>query len=348
MIEANGTLAAHDSVALAMKVAGRISELNVDLGDRVKQGQIVARIEPTDLRIAVEQATAALNQARTRLGLPVDGADERVVPERTPSVRQANAALNEAKLKRDRAQQLWDQKLIAKSDYDSAAAAFQIAEGGYLDALEEIRNRQSVLRQRRSELEMATQQLAYAVLTAPISGAVSERTGSVGQYVAAGTPILTILNVNPLRLRIPVPERAAGGVHHGQQVRLRLDPQPKVYYGRVTRLSPAIDEANRTLLVEAEVPNENGELRPGAFVRAELLAENKELAVFVPATALVAFAGLEKVITVENGKSVEKVVRTGFRDTARVEIVEGLKAGELVVTKPGNLVGGRPVTIVSK
>ena len=348
MIEANGTLAAHDSVALAMKVAGRISEITVDLGDRVTQGQVVARIEPTDLRIAVEQATAALNQARTRLGLPVDSADERVVPERTPSVRQANAALNEARLKRDRAQQLYDQKLIAKSDYDAAGAAFQIADGAYLDALEEIRNRQSLLRQRRSELEMATQQLAYAVLAAPMSGAVSERTASVGQYVAAGTPILTILSVSPLRLRVPVPERAAGGVHVGQQVRLRLDQQSKVYMGRVARLSPQIDETNRTLMVEAEIPNERGELRPGAFVRAELLAENKEPAVFVPESALITFAGLEKVITVENGKSIEKVVRTGYREPGRVEIAEGLRAGELVVVKPGNLVGGRPVSIVSK
>ena len=113
-------------------------------------------------------------------------------------------------------------------------------------------------------------------------------------------------------------------------------------------MSPAIDETNRTLMVEAEIPNERGELRPGAFVRAELLAENKELAIFVPASALLTFAGIEKVITVENGKSVEKVVRTGYRDAGRIEIVEGLLAGELVVAKPGNLVGGRPVIIISK
>lgn len=348
LIEANGTLAAHDSVALAMKVAGRISEITVDLGDRVTQGQVVAKIEPTDLRIAVEQATAALNQARTRLGLPVDSNDERVVPERTPSVRQANAALNEAKLKRERAQQLFDQKLIAKSDFDAAGAAYQIADGAYLDALEEIRNRQAVLRQRRSELEMATQQLAYAVLTAPMAGAISERTASVGQYVTAGTPILTILRVSPLRLRVPVPERAASGVRAGQLVRLRMDQQAKVFVGRVARLSPQIDETNRTLMVEAEIPNEHGELRPGAFVRAELVTENKEQVVFVPDSAIVSFAGLEKVITVEQGKSVEKVVRTGYREPGRVEITEGLRAGELVVVKPGNLVGGRPVTLTSK
>ena len=101
-------------------------------------------------------------------------------------------------------------------------------------------------------------------------------------------------------------------------------------------------------MVEAEITNENGELRPGTFVRAELLAENKAPAIFVPTSAMLTFAGIEKVITVESGKSVEKIVRTGFRDAARVEIAEGLRAGELVVAKPGNLVGGRPVTIVSK
>ncbi len=100
----------------------------------------------------------------------------------------------------------------------------RFADGAYLDALEETSNRQSLVRQRRSELEMATQQLAYAVLTAPMSGAISERTASMGQYVTAGTPILTILSVSPLRLRVPVPERAAGGVHvGGQQVRLRME-----------------------------------------------------------------------------------------------------------------------------
>lgn len=347
-IEATGTLAAQDQVALAMKVTGKIESITVDLGDRVRKGQVIATLDPTDLRMGVERAAATLQQARTRLGLLPDGKDDRVIPEQTATVRQAKALFNEAKVKRDRARQLYDEKLIASSDLDAAIAAYAVAQGRYQDAMEEIRNRQAVLAQRKSELEMARQQLAYGVLRSPMDGAVFERQVSAGQYVAAGAPVVTIVRVDPLRLRLPVPERAAASVRVGQEVSLTVDQDSNTYHGRVTRLSPAIDQSNRTLLVEAEVPNPRGTLRPGAFVRAQLMTQANQPAVFVPASALVTFAGIEKVITIENGKSVERPVKTGRKDADKVEIAEGLKAGEQVVVRPGNLVGGQPVTILQR
>jgi RND family efflux transporter MFP subunit len=176
-----------------------------------------------------------------------------------------------------------------------------------------------------------------------MDGSVSARQGSEGQFLPAGSPVVTIVRVHPLRLRLPVPERAMAGVRVGQQVKLRLEQDPNVYYGRVARLSPAIDETNRTLLVEAEVPNERGVLRPGAFVRAEMITATDKTAVFVPASALVTFAGIEKVFVAENGKSLEKPVKTGRKDSNKIEITEGIKPGELVVIQPGNLVGGQPI-----
>jgi RND family efflux transporter MFP subunit len=345
-IDATGTLAAQDQVALAMKVTGRLESITVDLGDRVKQGQVIATLDPTELKIGVQQAEAALQQARTRLGLMPEGSAERVVPERTATVRQAKATLDETKVNRDRAKQLFDAKLIARSDFDAAIAAYQVAEGRYQDAIEEIRNRQAVLAQRRSDLALAKQQLADGVLRSPMDGAVYERQASAGQFVAAGTPIVTIVKLHPLRLRLPVPERAATGVRIGQRVVIRLDQDPNEYSGRITRLSPAIDESNRTLLVEAEIPNERGTLRPGAFVRAELMMTGEHPALFVPASALVTFAGLEKVISVQDGRSVEKTVTTGRKTEEKIEIAEGLRPGDLVVVRPGNLTGGQPVVPV--
>lgn len=342
-VEVNGTLAAQDQVAVAFKVAGRIDRLPVDLGDLVKQGQLLAGLDKTDLQLAVEQADAALQQARARLGLGGADGDRRVVIEQTPLVMQAKASLEEARLNRDRAQQMLDQKLIAKADYDTATANFQIAEGRYQDAIEEIRNRQATLAQRRSELELAKQRLADAELRAPIAGAVLMREGSVGQYVAPGTSVVTIVRMSPLRLQLPVPERAAAGVRIGQNISLTVENDSNRYTGTVSRLSPAIDPTNRTLLVEASIPNESGRLKPGSFVQASLITQSGDEAIFVPTSSLVVFAGIEKVFLVEDGKSVERLVRTGRRDDGRVEIVEGLKAGERVVVKPGNLVGGTPV-----
>lgn len=344
-IEATGTLAARDRVDLAMKVTGRLETLVVDLGDRVTRDQVIATLEPTELRIGVEQASASLEQARSRLGLMSDDKGTRVDPLKTATVKQAAAALNEARLDRQRAQQLFDQKLVARSDLESVVAAFQVAEGRYQDAFEEIRTRQGVLAERQSDLQLARQKLLDAALRSPMDGAVAERQASVGQYIAAGSPVVTIVRMNPLRLRIPVPERAASGVRVGQQVKLRADEDSTEYFGRVARLSPAIDETNRTLMVEAEVPNPRGILKPGTFVRAELVTQSNQPALFVPATAIVTFAGLEKVITVEDGKSVERLVRTGRKDASKVEIVEGLKPGEQVVVRPGNLVGGQRVVV---
>jgi RND family efflux transporter MFP subunit len=344
-VEATGTLAARERIALAMRVTGRLQEVKVDLGDLVRRGDVIAQIDPTDLRIAVQQATAALQQARIRLGLPAEGNSETVVEAQTPTVRQANATLLEARLRRERAQLLFDQKLIPPSDLEAAQAAYQVADSRYQDAIEEIRNRQAQLAQRRADLEMARQQLTYAVLTAPADGAVVERVASAGQFISAGSPVASIVTIHPLRLRLPVPERAAAHVRAGQRVRLRLDQETQAFYGTVTRLSPAIDEESRTLMVEAEVPNESGRLRPGSFVRAAILAEAGEPALLIPSSALVTFAGIEKVMSVEGGRVVEKPVRTGWREGDRLEILEGLEAGTPVVLRPGNLTGGQRVVV---
>jgi multidrug efflux pump subunit AcrA (membrane-fusion protein) len=111
-------------------------------------------------------------------------------------------------------------------------------------------------------------------------------------------------------------------------------------------LSPSIQEQNRTLVLEAEIANREGRLRPGSFARAEIVVEADRAAVLVPSTAIVTFAGIEKVFTVKNGLAVEKRIRTGRKTGDRVEILEGIAAGEPVVADPGNLAGGFPVTVI--
>jgi RND family efflux transporter MFP subunit len=344
-ITVTGTLAAEEQIVLSFKVAGRLSELAVDLGSRVQQGQTIARLDPTDFHLRLKQTEAALQQARARLGLAPDGTHDRIDPEHTPVVRQARAMLNEAQRNYDRAAGLWERQLIARAELDTAATTLQIAEGRYQDAIEEVRIRQAVLSERRSELEIARQQLLDSALQAPIDGAVRQRHASAGEYLAAGAPLVTVVRTHPLRLRLSVPERVAMRVRLGQPVQIKVEGDTNVYQGHVARLSPAISEEDRTLLVEAEVPNEHGRLRPGAFAGAEIITAAEERAVFVPASAIVTFAGIDKVFTVHDGLSVEKRVQTGRRIDERVEIVAGLHPGELVVMEPGTLVGGQPVSV---
>lgn len=343
-VTATGTLAADEQVVLGTKVAGRIAELLVDLGSRVSRDETVARLDPTDARLRVDQAIAALQQARVRLGLPASGMDDHVVPEETSLVRQALAVLEEARLTRDRMERLWQERGIARAQLDAAVAALTVAEGRYQDALEEVRTRQAVLLQRRSELALARQQLADTVIRSPIDGAVSERRASVGEFLGVGAPVVTLVKLHPLRLRLAVPEREASAVRVGQGVRVTVEGGVSEARGRVARVSPAISEQNRTLLVEAEVNNEDGLLRPGAFAKADIVVAGAVRVVTVPTAAVVTFAGVEKVLTVANDRAVEIRVQTGRRVGDHVEIVSGLTAGARVVAQPGNLVAGQPVT----
>ncbi len=340
-----GSLAADEEVLAGFKVPGRVSEILVDLGSPVRRGQVLARLDPADYRIRVAQAEAALRQARAALGLPADSPDEHVDPEKTALVREARAVLDEARLSRDRMAQLREKDLIARAELDAAVSRLQVAEGRYQAALEEIRNRQEILAERRQALALARQQQDDAVLYAPIDGAVRERRASVGEYLAAGAPVVGLVRLHPLRLRVSVPERDASAVRVGQAVRVRVEGDSAEHVGRVARLSPAIQEQNRTLLVEAEVANRQGRIRPGAFARAEIAVAAERPAVLVPVSAIVTFAGVEKVFGVRDGRAVERPIRTGRRAGSRVEVLEGLAAGDPVVVDPGTLTGGQAVTV---
>jgi len=343
-VSSPGTLAADEQATLSFKVAGRLSELKVDLGSRVSRGQVTGQLETNDFKVRLQQAEAALQQARVRLGLPAQGEDDRVETENTALVRQARALLDEARLNLDRTMQLVQQGIQAKAELDRVESAFKVADSRYQDAVEEVRNRQAVLLQRRSELAIAKQQLAETTLFAPFEGAIRERRASIGEFLAAGAPVMTIVRLHPLRLRVELPERDARGIRQGQPVRVIVEGEDGEYSGRVARLSPAFQEQSRTLIVEAEVDNQNGRLRPGSFVKVEIETISTDDVVMVPSSAIVTFAGIQKVFTVKDGKAVEKNIVVGRRSGDWV-VVEGLEASAPLVISPGNLAPGQPVKV---
>ena len=341
-VTAPGTLAADEQATLSFKVAGRVSEIKVDLGSQARKGQVIAVLETTEFKVRLQQAEAALQQARVRLGLPPQGDDDRIDPEKTSLARQAQALLEEAKSNRERTVQLVNQGIQSRAELDRVESAFKVADSRYQDALEEVRNRQAVLLQRRSELAIAQQQLIETTLYAPFDGAVRERRASLGEYLNAGAPVATAVRLHPLRLRVETPEREAQGIKVGHSVRVLVEGDQQSYSGRVARLSPAFQEQSRTLIIEAEVDNQQGKLRPGSFAKAEIQTSMTSDVVMVPSSAIVTFAGIQKVFSVKDNKAVEKTVVVGRRDGDWV-VVEGVDAGAPVVLSPGNLVSGQPV-----
>jgi len=343
-IQVTGSLAAQEQSTLSAKVAGRLEQLSVDVGSVLRQGELVAQVERRDYELGLQEAEAALAQARTALGLPLEGDDDRIKLENVTSVKQAKAVLDEASKNRERVNSLSEAGIASQSEVDTVEATYTVALARYEAALEEARGRMATVAERRAELELARKQLADASVRAPFDGVVQARSAAVGEYVAAGTPIVQLVKTDPLRLRLEVPERECLLVRTGQVVHLSIEGDTNIYSGHIARLSPALDEQTRTLRVEADVRRQ-GPLRPGLFARAQIIVTEEEPALTVPADAIITFAGLEKVVVVQDSKAVERVVATGRRGPGWVEVVSGLEKGEAVVLCPGGLHTGQRVVV---
>jgi len=313
----------------------------------VKQGDLLAQVDPQDYDLRVRQALAAQAQARAALGLPLDGTSDSVEVEKTSIVRQAKAVLDETTKNRERVSGLAKTGIAPQSEVDTAEAAFIVALNKVEAAMEEARTRQAALAQRKVEVDIAEKQIKDTALRAPFDGVVQARVAGLGEFLQPGTPVVTLVRTDPLRLRLEVPERDAINIRAGQTVRLGVEGGTNVVSGRLARVSPAITEANRMLICEADIAND-GTLRPGLFVRAEIVTNERDSGLAVPTEAVIVFAGLEKVVLVNGEKALERSVTTGRRGPDWLEIVAGLKAGERVVIEPGNLRTGQPVTVAEE
>ncbi len=322
-----GSLAPLDHATLSTKVAGRLQSVAVDLGSAVRQGDLLAQIEPQDFELRLRQTEAALGQARARLGLPLSGDDDKVDLDATSTVQQARVLLEEAARARTRTQLLVEKNIAPKAELDAAQAAHDVAFNKHRDALEEVRNRQAQLAERRAELAIARQQLADTRLIAPFDGVVQERHARRGESLNVGSPIANLVRMDALRLRLEVPEREAARLQVGQLIRFRAEGLTNTFVATLQRLSPAIREDNRMLAAEADVKNP-GTLRPGQFTRTEIVIAAAESVLCVPRGAIVTFAGIEKVFILKDGRLIERAIRTGRVASGWTEVLEGLKAGE--------------------
>lgn len=345
VLRATGETVADEDATLAAKVAGRVESIAVDLGTRVKRGDLVARIESRDLELRVAQNEAALEAARTLLGLSADGDETGFDPETSPAARSARAELQDALREQKRLSELAGEGITSRAEVERADSRVATAEAGLQEARQTTENRRAIVRQRRADLAVARQTLADAVVVAPFDGAVAARLASTGDYLTAGQPVARLVRFDPLRVRLQVPERDAALVRAGQAARVEIAGLPEPRAARVTRLAPSLSDSSRTLAVEIELANADLALRPGSFAAAEITVDPEATALVIPVAALVSFAGVEKVFEVKDGVATERRIQVGRRGQDRLEVLAGLEPGAQVVLSPGSLRGGSAVRV---
>jgi RND family efflux transporter MFP subunit len=329
-MEVVGSLEAQDQVIVSSQGSGTVDQIGVDVGTAVRKGAVIARLDPRELQLKLEQSEAELRQAEAKLGVK---SGEKLNPEKQPDVRQARASLDRAQYDWNAAKNLVERGDISRQAYDVAQKNYDQSQARYQAALENVRNLEAVVEQKRAAAFLARKQLGDTAIVSPINGVVKEKLTSRGEYLQPGKPVASIVQINPLRLKLELPEAFSSSIARGQVVTLRVDAvADHEFQGRIKRISPSVDEKSRSLMAEAEVPNEKGLLRPGMFARAQIVSDASLQALLVPEKSIVSVAGINKVFVIDGARAVERQVKLGIRDGTLVEIIEGIRPGERVIT----------------
>ena len=329
-VESVGSLYAYEEVAVSSEVEGRVDQVMVDVGDRVTAGQPIVKVLPTELQLTLEQQRASLRQARARLGLPEDGDDLKDV-RAAAEVKRAAADLNDAEQKYNRAKSLHQQGLVPKQDFDEAEARYNSARAAYDLSVQMVENLRAQLAQSRASTALAQKKVSDSIIRAPFAGEVRERNVTQGQYLKVQTPVMVIVNADPLRVRLKVPEKLAAWVRTGQIVTVTVEAYPdRSFSGKISRINPSVEQQTRSFEVEALIENRERLLKPGFFVKARIPSDNVVDALFVPQDALLYVYGVYKVFVVEGETVKEREVKIGDRTGETVEVIEGLSVTERI------------------
>ena len=288
-----GTLSPFTEATLKAKVPGELVEVAVREGESVKQGQVLARIDPTEV-----QARVAARQA---------------------DVAAARAQLDWAQKNRATQKALLDKAFISRNAFDNVQSNYDVA--------------LARLRAAEAELVVAKKSLGDAVLMAPFAGIVAQRHAQAGERVALDAKVITVVDLARLQLEAAVPAVEISRLRVGQQVTFRVDGfGERAFGGRIERINPATVSGSRSINVYAVIDNPQGELRGGLFAQGTVSLESIEGALLVPASAVREEIGQTFVYAIEDGLVKRKNVTVGAPDASgRVQVLRGLAAGERIV-----------------
>jgi RND family efflux transporter MFP subunit len=323
-----GEFLPYQEVELHAKVAGYVRRINVDIGDKVKEGQVLATLDVPELQAQVQGAQAGVRETQAE------------IVRATNDVTRAKANYAALHSAAARLKQASDARpgLIAQQELDDAQAKDQESAAQVDAAKSAFEVKQQQLGVSQAQQQQVSSMADYSRITAPFSGVITWRYADTGALIQAGTsnagsaPVVKIAQISTLRLRLPVPEAIAPYVHDGDTATIRIDALNRTITGKVSRSTDALDPATRTMQVEVDVPNTDGALSPGMYAEVTLNVKRTGDALVVPIQA-VDREGPQPVVLVVNPQNrVEKrIVQTGVATANRVEILSGVREGEQVV-----------------
>ncbi len=302
-----GNLVGQATVEAVPKVAGRLESVAVRLGDRVRRGQMLAKIEDRELLEQVRQAQASYEVSAA-------------------TIRQREADLNLANTNLDRSRNLFERQLIPKQTFDDADARYQAAAA----QLDLAKAQHSQADARLDELKI---NVGNTVIASPVNGFIGKRTLDPGAWVTPNSAFLSVVDIGIVRLVANVIEKDLRRISAGHRANVEVDAFPGEHFaGHVARVAPVLDPATRTAQIEVEIENPQFRLKPGMYARVEFTVEKRDNTLVVPANALVDVQGKRGVFQAAGDTAKFHPITTGLINDKLVEVSAGLSEGDRVVT----------------
>ena len=304
-----GNLVGAATVDAVPRGQGRLDAVYVKLGDPVRRGQAIAKIEDREIVEQIKQAEATLNVSQA-------------------TIRQRQADLKLAQNNMERSKSLYERDLLPRQTFDDTDARYQAAQA-------QLELSMAQLEQTRSRLDELKINLQNTIITAPVEGFIGKRTLDPGASVGANTSFMSVVDIRTVRLVINVVEKDLRRIHQGTAVEVEVDAYPgENFLGRVARLAPILDPATRTAQVEIEIPNGTYRLKPGMYARARFTVEQHDNTLVVPTLAVVDLQGKIGVwVPADEGDNpVFNPVTTGIEQQDFTEITNGVKDGQRIIT----------------
>lgn len=328
-----GTVAAHltvvgnliglQTVDIAPRTGGRLLSVNVQLGDRVRRGQVLAKVEDREIVEQVRAAEASQEVAKA-------------------TIRQREADLKVAELNFERSKNLFGRQLLAKQALDDA-------ESRYMAAVAQFDLSRAQLSQNDARLQELRINLQHTSVTSPVDGYVGKRNVDPGAMVNTNTAIASVVEISRLKLVVNVVEKDLRMVNAGDQGVVEVDAYPgDKFYGRVARVAPVLDPATRTATMEVEIPNGDNRLKPGMYARMSLTVEERKNVLLAPKNAVIDFESKRGVWVPNDQKRATFVpVTLGIEGPEQIEILTGLQEGDRFVTTGAGAVRNNDQLIIA-
>ena len=349
IVNADAVLFPRDQANIVPKISAPVRRFLVNRGDHVKQGQLLAELEARDLVAAAQEGRGQLEQAQSNYrSTATAGVPEQMTKAQT-DVAAAQQAMDAAKRLLDNRQQLFKDGALAKKlvdeaevGYAQAKAAFDTAQQ-HLQALQSVGGKEQIntaaaqVDAARGRYENAQALAGYAEIRSPISGVVTDRPIYPGEMAAAGTPMLTVMDMSKVVARVNMAQDQARNVKVGNQATITPADGGELVTGRVTIVSPASDPNSTTVQVWVQADNPGEQLHAGQAVHVSIVAATLEGATLIPASAVLPNPEGETIVLIVDDQNVahEKVVQIGVREPEMVQIVAGVEVGQRVVTQGG-------------